>query len=151
MQQEDLAGFIGFAMFREGKEHFDWKIEVETEGVLLPDELVPFVAQWNVSPKLANSGMPLNRRYKPEVLSWHNVNGNSFFKFPVASLKDVAEVDAIVAEIRIPPNKVFLMPVADTREKLAALSPSVIEWCKERSYSFSTRLHVAIWDKVTGV
>jgi len=151
LQQKALAGFLGYLLFSARKEKFDWTIECETEGVLMPDELVPFVAQWNVSPKLSSSGMDPYRRYKPEVLKWHNVNGNSCFKFPVANYQDLTEVLSIVEACSIFPQKVFLMPVANTRTMLADQSMKVVEWCKQHGFSFSTRLHLYLWDKATGV
>lgn len=151
LQQSALAGFLGYLMFSAKKEKFDWTIECETEGVLMPEELVPFVAQWNVSPKLSSSGMDPMRRYKSDVLHWHNVNSNSYFKFPVSDHQDLREVLTIVEACSIFPQKVFLMPVADTKAKLEERSLQVVDWCKQYGFSFSTRLHLSLWDKKTGV
>lgn len=151
LQQKALAGFIAYLLFSAKKEKFDWTVECETEGVLLPDELIPFVAQWNVSPKLSSSGMDPMRRYKSEVINWHNVNGNSYFKFPVANHQDLRETLTIVEACSIFPQKVFLMPVADTKAKLEEVSLMVVDWCKLYGFSFSTRLHLSLWDRKTGV
>lgn len=150
LQQRGLAEFLDYALHREQKQKYDWHVEVETEGVLMPKELVGHVAQWNVSPKLANSGMPLERRYHPDVLQWHNLV-NSCFKFPVATAEDMKEVDSIVEANKLFRNKVWLMPIADTKAKLDALSPIVVEWAKQRFFHFSTRLHLSIWDTCCGV
>src|SRR3954465_12992897 len=45
------------------------RIEVETAGTVAPSpEAVALVDQWNVSPKLANSGNAAERRHRPDVL-----------------------------------------------------------------------------------
>jgi organic radical activating enzyme len=42
-----------------------WRIEIETAGTVAPTMADGLVDQWNVSPKLANSGNPPARRYSP--------------------------------------------------------------------------------------
>lgn len=151
MQQKELAGFVGYLNLSLGELPNHVTVEVETEGVLMPDELIPLTSQWNVSPKLENSGMPKNRRYKPEVLDYHAHQLPSWFKFVVDTADDMTEVDQIVKDIRIKPNRVFLMPQARSRAELDAKSPALVELCKWKGYNFSTRLHVQLWDKLTGV
>src|SRR5690606_7664427 len=47
------------------------RIEIETNGTLTPPpELAPHVAQWNVSPKLANSGNSIAEREVAGALRW---------------------------------------------------------------------------------
>src|SRR5207249_1028716 len=45
-----------------------WRVEVETAGTLTPTDALVAVDQFNVSPKLANSGNDVDRRYHPDVL-----------------------------------------------------------------------------------
>src|SRR5205807_1713343 len=57
-----------------------WRVEVETSGTLAPtDEVVGLVDQFNVSPKLANSGVALDRRRKPAVLDAFQRTGKAIF------------------------------------------------------------------------
>jgi 7-cyano-7-deazaguanosine (preQ0) biosynthesis protein QueE len=122
------------------------RIEVETAGTLAPSpELVAVVDQFNVSPKLANSGNALEQRRRPEVLAAFMATGKAVFKFVVA---DAAELDE-VAGFGVAP--VWVMPEArtasDLRDGLAALAGPVVE----RGWNLSTRLHVELWGDKRGV
>jgi 7-carboxy-7-deazaguanine synthase len=124
------------------------RIEVETAGTLAPrPELVAVVDQFNVSPKLANSGNPAERRLHPEVLRAFVDTGKAVFKFVVA---DPAELDE-VASFGLPDPLVWIMPegaAADVlAERLGALAESVID----RGWNLTTRLHVEIWGDRRGV
>ena len=47
------------------------------------------VDQWNVSPKLTNSGNPVERRYKPDVLRAFEGTDRAIFKFVVCEAADL--------------------------------------------------------------
>ncbi len=126
--------------------------EVETEGVLQPcSELAVWINQWNVSPKLANSGMPLLRRFNPKVLAWHVEQQNSWFKFPVASLSDVAEAIDLSNHAGIPRDRILFMPVCASRREFEERAAEVAKWALQCAVRFSPRLHLTIWDQATGV
>lgn len=157
MQQPDVADFlISLYSFVS----FPFKTEIETEGVLAPNELTNFVDRWNVSPKLANSGMPLARRFKPETIRVHQKQyfaGRTSYKFPVKDEEDVLEVLLWLDQLKnthgviVDQHQIWLMPIAATREAYLQLAPSVAEWCKIQNFNFSPRLHLMLWDKATGV
>ncbi|MEU3096681.1 hypothetical protein ABZ690_18265 [Streptomyces sp. NPDC006967] len=69
--------------------------------------------QYNVSPKPANSGNRLSKRYKPAVLAALRDTGKAWFKFVVTEdhERDRAEIDHIVAEVPLPVQRVMVMPV----------------------------------------
>lgn len=130
-------------------------IEIETNGTIAPcTELFDFVDQFNISPKLSNSGMPEERRLVPMVIRQLIVHRNSFFKFVVSSIEDVreAERDFILAHpFSIRRSQIVLMPGADNRAKLQELEQQIAAIAIERGYRYSSRLHIQIWDKKTGV
>jgi 7-carboxy-7-deazaguanine synthase len=122
------------------------RIEIETAGTVAPNaEVVALADQFNVSPKLANSGNPSEKRHKPDVLRAFQDTGKAVFKFVVA---DAAELDE-VASFAVEP--VWIMPEGTTadrvREGLAALAGPVIE----RGWNLTTRLHVEMWGDKRGV
>jgi 7-cyano-7-deazaguanosine (preQ0) biosynthesis protein QueE len=122
------------------------RVEVETAGTLAPSpELVALVDQFNVSPKLANSGNPVERRWKPDVLRAFEATGKAVFKFVVA---DPAELDEVAAFGVAP---VWVMPEgtdpAVVQERLVALAGPVLA----RGWNLTPRLHVAIWGDKRGV
>jgi len=56
LQQKNIEGFIQYIV--EEINDFPF-IEIETNGTIMPNnDMLNLVDQWNVSPKLANSGMP---------------------------------------------------------------------------------------------
>jgi organic radical activating enzyme len=125
-------------------------IEIETNGTLIPADVANLVDQWNVSPKLANSGNDLAAREVAPALAWFAAAPSAFFKFVVADPTDLAEVRALVARYRVPRERVLLMPEAADAETLAARSPWVIEQCQLTGYRFGPRLHVALWGATRG-
>ncbi|MCH8206748.1 MAG: 7-carboxy-7-deazaguanine synthase QueE, partial [Chloroflexi bacterium] len=63
--------------------------EVETNGTLSPEPgMVDAVSQWNVSPKLANSGDAAARREVPDALRAFQGLPNAYFKFVVVEPSD---------------------------------------------------------------
>jgi 7-cyano-7-deazaguanosine (preQ0) biosynthesis protein QueE len=140
LQQRDLEGLVG-ALRRDRT----WRVEVETAGTIAPTLEID---QWNVSPKLGNSGNPTDRRYKPDVLRAFENTGVAAFKFVVAALSDVAEVEAVVRECGL--TNVWLMPegrdAGTITDRLAWITPAAIE----RGWNATTRLHILIWGDERG-
>lgn len=125
-------------------------VEIETNGTIEPDtNLRDYVAQWNVSPKLFNSGVKERIRqlhpvfYMLQESGWCDIQ----FKFVVTNINDMAEV----AAFGLPKDKIWLMPGADASDPLKDLAPQVAEWAKDNGYNFSNRLHIALWNRKTGV
>lgn len=128
-------------------------VEVETNGTLLPsDKLAHLVSYWNVSPKLRNSGMPLERRQQSDVIAWFSKRDTASFKFVVTSPQDVQEaLDTFVTPFQIKKKAVLIMPGVESRKQHLLKAHDIIEVCKRESLRFSPRLQVLFWDKTTGV
>ncbi len=128
-----------------------YRVEVETNGTVLPAEAAPLIQQFNVSPKLTHSGNEGLARIRPEALAWFAADERAVFKFVVQEKDSLAEVEALRAEFAIPPERIVLMPEGRTAEELRARSPWLAEVCANRGYRFSTRLHILIWGDKRGV
>lgn len=127
-------------------------VEVETEGVLRPwGNMAQLVNQFNVSPKLASSEMPQNRRIVPDTLTWHAKEPKSNFKFVVVSSDDLGEIALLAQHYHIANDRIWLMPNASSRATLQLRGPVVAQWAKERGYNYSSRLHIELWDQAVGV
>lgn len=128
-------------------------VEVETEAVLIPTvEFDFFVDHYNVSPKLANSGMPEEKRIKLDTIKWHVDSCKSFFKFVVTNEGDVREMESTYATpCDIPCQRIYLMPEGTMTADLEKRYSWIAEVCKKKFYNFTTRLQVLIWGKTTGV
>ena len=137
LQQRHLPPLLRAARSR------GWTVEVETAGTLTPSLADGLVDRWNVSPKLANSGMDRDRRYRPDVLRALQATGRAVFKFVVTAPDDLDEVDAMVAECGLGP--VWVMPegtdAATVLARLQELAPHVVA----RRWSLTPRLHILVW------
>ena len=126
-------------------------VEVETNGTLEPTpELVGRVTQWNVAPKLANSGEPKERRLRPQALASLLATGRAFLKLVVATAEDADEAEALVTLFEWPRERVLFMAQAATRAELAARGPLVQAEALRRGLRYSPRLHVERWDGARG-
>ena len=124
------------------------RVEVETAGT----EVAPDVAvdQWNVSLKLAHSGVPEDRRIRPDAVA--RLRGlDAWFKFVVGTEADVDEVLALQSRFAIPSAHVLLMPLGLRAEEQRARMPEVVDWCRRHGFRFSPRLHILIWGPRRGV
>jgi organic radical activating enzyme len=130
----------------------DLTIEVETNGTLCPsDRLLARVNQWNVSPKLENSGESLEDRLNEAALAVLRDSGRAYLKLVVGSVAEAAEAERLAAELEWPRDRVQLMPLAATREELSARSGLVAREALARGLRFSSRLHVELWGGRRGV
>jgi len=126
-------------------------IEVETNGTIIPDQrLVNLVDHWSVSPKLRNSGNSQSLREVPECYRLFAGITSSHFKYVIQSEDDFKEVQTLADRYDLVPEKIILMPEAQSREDLLDRSRWVVELCKAQGYIFSTRLHILLWGNERG-
>jgi 7-carboxy-7-deazaguanine synthase len=125
------------------------RLEVETAGTIAPTVADGLVDQWNVSPKLENSGNPLDRRYHPEVLRAFEATGRAAFKFVACTLADLDEIAGMVDDCGL--TNVWVMPegtdAATLERRTAELGDAVIA----RGWNLTTRMHILIWGDRRGV
>jgi len=132
-----------------------WRVEVETAGTILPGpQFNRLVHQFNVSPKLENSGNPLKFRRVSNALTSLARGSENTFKFVVSKPEDLDEVDDIVSTLvdsGASRNQVYIMPEGTTpegiEEKTRLIAPHVIR----RGYRLTTRLHVIVYGNQRGV
>mgnify|MGYP003627672729 FL=1 len=147
MQQKGLESFITYI-----KENINDKpfFEVETNGTIMPNNfLLEEIHLWNCSPKLRNSGMDDFMTFKLDVIEKLNTK-NTIFKFVVNSEKDWNEIQTKYLPI-IDKRKIYLMPSGENQELLNQNKLNVVELAKKNYLNFTTRLHIEIWNKKTGV
>lgn len=143
---------IAFLEYLESEFQLRPIIEIETNATILPlAELDKRVYYWNTSPKLKNSGMPLAQRIDKEILQWFSSNPNTMFKFVITKKEEIDEILILIQEKIIDASKIVLMPGADSIEQLLERNQLVAELCIQHQWRMCTRLHVEIWNKLTGV
>lgn len=147
MQQAGLYEFISYVKTVINQNAY---FEVETNGTIMPNEfLLEQIDLWNCSPKLRNSGMDNAMTYKPDVIKELNKK-NTIFKFVVNSDKEWEEIERDYLPI-VDREKIYLMPAGENQELLNENKQRVVELAKDKYLNFTTRLHIEIWNKKTGV
>lgn len=128
-------------------------VEIETNGTLVPSkELRDRVMQWNVSPKLSNSGVPFDKRVNPEAITILRNCFRSQFKFVVTNEAEVVEaIKTYIEPFHLAKRQVWLMPAGDNQDQLNQVSWQVAELAKQYGFGYSHRLHITLWNKKTGV
>lgn len=146
IQQKELSSLLA-CLKREG-----YYIEIETNGTIPPtNNLLTLADQWNVSPKLENSGNPPSAREVPEAYGVFASLSSSYFKFVIMAESDLDEVRTLINRYQIAPARVFLMPEGTEEEKILARGRWLADICSDQGYRFCTRLHILLWGNTRGV
>ncbi|MEO7836012.1 MAG: 7-carboxy-7-deazaguanine synthase QueE [Acidimicrobiales bacterium] len=142
LQQRHLAPLLAQVKAR------GWRVELETAGTVAPTLPAGLVDQWNVSPKLENSGMPVERRFKPAVLAELLATGRAVFKFVAADLADLDEIDELVRRCQLTP--VWVMPEGTDATTVTARLRELAAPVLARGWNLTPRLHILIWGDERG-
>jgi len=132
---------------------FTPRIDFETNATFEPhaDWVNKYSATFTTSPKLANNGEPEEKRYKPDVLKWHQEHGSGF-KFVVSQSEDLDEIwKKYVEPFEISRDRIWLMPCCGSRKEHIENAEAVAEYAKQLGVNFSPRLHLLLWDKALRV
>jgi organic radical activating enzyme len=143
--ESPLFGPLARALTERG-----YTIEVETSGTLEPPHDTPEGIQWNVSVKLAGSGVADDRRINPAAIGAF-LTREAWWKFVVGEPAEVGEVLRLAERFALPRDRVLLQPEGLRAEDLAARTPWLVEACKAHGFRFSPRLHILIWGARRGV
>jgi 7-carboxy-7-deazaguanine synthase len=140
MQQDALAPLVE-SLTAQGVD-----VEIETNGTIKPS-IKP--TRFNVSPKLAHSGVTRKKAIKPVNLSAYV--GQSIFKFVCQTLTDLDEVQAIADECLIPNEAIWIMPEGRDPITLQQHTDTIADAVIQRGWNITPRLHVMIWGHRRGV
>ena len=123
----------------------DWIFEVETNGTIPPMPSLAERCQFNVSPKLENSGNPFGLRFKPAALRRFNALPKTTFKFVVQQAEDLKEIDKIVDDCNLDPAKIIIMPEGTTQDEIINHAVLVADDVKNRNWRLIPRLQTMLW------
>ncbi len=151
LQQETITLFL-----KSFEEQFDFHpfTEIENECTIVPsDEILNYIDCWNNSPKLFNSGVLYTKRHNPEAIEKVAALGDeAWFKFVVSDESDWDEIFAhFIHPALISPDQVILMPEGATPEEIIEKRQMVIDMAIRYGVRYSTREHIMVWGKKTGV
>lgn len=143
LQQRRLVPLVDACVAR------GWPVEIETNGTIAPQRaLLDLVHQWNVSPKLANSGVPLDKRIRPDALDALVASERAIFKFVAATEADLDEVSELVAAHALRP--VWIMPEGTDPIVLVERARALAQPVLDRGWNLTGRLHVLLWGDKRG-
>lgn len=125
-------------------------VEIETNGTLMPTATTLDLAKFNVSPKLANSGVTDEARYKHDVLT-ALLEAGATLKFVITTPDEIDVVDDYAIALDCPPERIYLMPEGIDSDKIRDALPAVMEAASLKGYSVSPRLHVIAYNNRRGV
>jgi organic radical activating enzyme len=127
-------------------------VEVETNGTVMPTEAtIDASLDFNVSPKLAHSGLPEADRIKPDVLRRLAADDvRAIWKFVLSGPGDLAEVDALVTEYGIDRHKVWVMAEGTTPDAVLAGTRAIADPAIAAGFNVTTRLHTLVWGQERG-
>jgi organic radical activating enzyme len=126
------------------------RVEIETNGTIAPDPaLLADGVTFNVSPKLANSGVAEAKRIVPGPLGTFAASGRTVFKFVAADVSDLGEIAGLAGRFGLEP--VYVMPEAGTSEQLMERTRLLAGPVAARGWHFTTRLQVQAFDGVRGL
>jgi 7-carboxy-7-deazaguanine synthase len=130
-----------------------WYFELETNGTISPgpELLGGGIDQFNVSPKLTNSGVPEKIRIREEVLRSYAALERAFFKFVLNDEEDLGEVLALVERFGLVRDRVYLMPQGATVEALDERLGWVGEQSEAHGFRFSDRVQIRLFGNRRGV
>lgn len=134
-------------------------VEIETNGTIKPkssDWLRLAVqhndlgVQFNVSPKLGNSGVAWEIAINQEALLEYKQLG-AIFKFVTSNDDDLAQVAFLQNALELPSESIYLMPEGRTQDEILAKLPELFGVCAVLGYVLTPRLHVLAFNDKRGI
>ncbi|WP_028649030.1 7-carboxy-7-deazaguanine synthase QueE [Nocardiopsis sp. CNT312] len=143
IQQQPLAVLV------RGLLDGDKRVEFETNGTIAPgpDLLVEGV-RFNVSPKLANSGVAESKRLAPTALVAFAASGRAVFKFVARTEADLEEIAGLADRYGLAP--IWVMPEGTTPQELIATTRVLADAVAARRWNLAQRLHVMAFAELRG-
>lgn len=124
-------------------------VEIETSGTIAPTDMITSaVTRFNVSPKLAHSGLRRHQRVRPAVLRDLADSGKAVWKFVVQGLDDLDEIQELVDAYGLHP--VWVMPEGTDSSAVLARMQMLADPVLARRWNLSTRLHTLLWENDRG-
>lgn len=144
----DIISFYRFLEKSHLKIYAHLITEIETNGTILNQELLDEIQYINCSPKLSNSGIIKDARFNKDFLTSKK---NIWYKFVITSRDQWQEIEEDYLPF-INKDKVILMPGMDhLGDDTQLVCQEIWNLAVEKKVFFSTREHIHVWNKLTGV
>jgi organic radical activating enzyme len=128
---------------------------IETAGTRPMKPLVEYLRDSQtmhitVSPKLTNSGNPLERRLIWPRLEEYARTGCDF-KFVIVSAKDLVEVNSIASRLRLLPGQIWIMPEGTMSGHVIWNGRRLQQAVLDQGWNFTLRQQILLNDNKRGV
>ena len=129
-----------------------WVLEVETSGSVDPGPLAAMVDRFNVSPKLAHSGVAERARLRWPVLNEFAAMPHATFKFVARTVRDLDETAAILAKLdpTVDPSRVMVMAEGTDASQVLGCSRNLVDAVAARGWGMTPRWHILLWGDQRG-
>jgi 7-carboxy-7-deazaguanine synthase len=125
------------------------RVEIETNGAVIPCSAIADAGcRFNVSLKLANSGMPAVRRLRPGAIRVLAATGKAVWKFVVTGPADLDEVADLQQRYGLDP--VWVMPEGTTSHQVLRHLRELGDAVLARGWNLTPRLHTLLWEDARG-
>lgn len=125
------------------------RVEIETNGTVGPDlGLVRSAVRFNVSLKLAHSGIREARRIRPAAIAALVQAGTSRWKFVVRDETDLDEIALLEKRFEFRP--IWVMPEGTTADRVLTRMRDVADEALRRGWNLTPRLHILLWGDARG-
>lgn len=125
------------------------RVEFETNGTLAPDAgLLCDRVSFNVSPKLANSGVNEAKRIVPAALEAFAASGRAVFKFVTRTVDELDEIAGLCERFGLTP--VYVMPEGTSVDALVQTTRVLADAVAARGWHLTQRLHVIAFEETRG-
>jgi 7-carboxy-7-deazaguanine synthase len=143
IQQQRLVTLLRAARRR------GWAVEIETNGTIAPlPDVAELTSQFNVSPKVAGSGVPAATALRPRALAAFLDSGKAVFKFVASGADELDGIGEVVARWRLAP--VVIMPAGTAADEVVRVARELAEPVLARGWDLTIRLHVLLWGNERG-
>ncbi len=142
LQQARLAELAAMDPLR------NWVVEIETNGTIVPTAFKNRQdVQINCSPKLSNSNVARERRIRPSVLSALAAEFNTYFKFVVANVDDVEEIEREYLPLfpDFPRSRVYVSPEGLTVDAIDRVRDNVATTVQGLGFVLGDRRHIRLY------
>lgn len=144
VQQKALAVWVN--MLAEHMLIEDWDIEIETNGTIMPSNVLLENCKFNCSPKLAMSGNCKKSAYRQDVIqAIVERSKEPCFKFVCSTPEDIDEVLKDFGDL-IPREMLYIMPEGVTKEESTAVYEVIADKIIQEGLSTTPRLQNIMFD-----
>lgn len=127
------------------------RAEIETNGTVAPAAAILGAdCRFNVSVKLANSGVPVERRIRAMAIRELVSSGRAVFKFVVTSTADLDEIAGLQRLHDLPQERIWVMPEGTTSSEVLGRMRQLADPVLERGWHLTPRLHTLLWENARG-